>query len=99
MEKEISQNHNVISLDRSNGMLTQAKIRLDQLILADMDYLPFDKDIFHGLYFMQSLHHIGANLGITPEMREKARKWVLKEAIRDLKQGAVVIIQRDPSQN
>jgi hypothetical protein len=99
MEKALSNYFNILGLDRSIGMLTQARNRLALLSQADMNALPFRNDTFSGLYFMQSLHHVGANLDITPEMRNQARKWVLLEAYRVLHRGSIVIIQRDPIQN
>jgi hypothetical protein len=48
---------------------------------------------------MQSLHHVGANLNITPQTREKARRQALSEAVRVIERGPIIIIQRDPSQN
>jgi hypothetical protein len=80
-------------------MLTQAGNRIEYLIQGDMVALPFKNEAFLGLYFMQSFHHVGANLEISPETRDNIRKQVLKEAIRILHYGSLVIIQRDPIQN
>ena len=99
MEKALSNYFNILGLDRSIGMLTQARKRLALLSQGDMNALPFRNATFSGLYFMQSLHHVGANLDITPEMRNQARKYVLMEAYRVLHRGSIVIIQRDPIQN
>lgn len=99
MEHGLSKHHFVIGLDRSLGMLTQARNRIEYLIQGDMVALPFRNGAFGGLYFMQSFHHVGANLKITSEMRDKIRKRVLKEAFRVLHHGSIVIIQRDPIQN
>ena len=48
---------------------------------------------------MQSLHHVGGNLSISPEDRDNARKKAISEATWVVSQGSIVIIQRDPSQN
>lgn len=98
-EQELSKNHHLVGLDRSTGMLHQARGRLLDLGQADMTKMPFENDSFAGVYFMQSLHHVGANLSIRHQMRAQARKQALAEAVRVLKSGPLVIIQRDPSQN
>ncbi len=99
MENALSMHFDVIGLDRSSGMLSQARNRIKSLIQGDMTNLPFDNNSFSGLYFLQSFHHVGANLEITPENRDRARKQVLREALRVLQHGSIVIVQRDPSQN
>jgi ubiquinone/menaquinone biosynthesis C-methylase UbiE len=99
MEKELADHFKVTGLDHSAGMLSQAKNRIIRLVQGNMVALPFKDESFDGLYFMQSLHHVGANLDITLEARTQARKLALKEAIRVLREGTLVIIQRDPAQN
>jgi ubiquinone/menaquinone biosynthesis C-methylase UbiE len=99
MENALAINYHMVGLDRSKGMLTQARTRLDTLVQGDMQFLPFKNNSFSGLYFMQSLHHVGANLEITYQKRTNARKQVLKEAVRVLRSGSIAIIQRDPTQN
>lgn len=89
----------IVGMDRSNGMIGKAKERISNVILGDMTCLPFAKKSFSGVYFMQSLHHVGANLGINPEQRNDVRKSVLKEILGVLNQGPLFIVQRDPSQN
>lgn len=98
-EQALSRQLDIIGLDRSSGMLQQARNRILFLAQGDMAFLPFENRTFAGVYFMQSLHHIGANLEITDQQREQARIHVLKEAMRTLDRGPVVIVQRDPSQN
>lgn len=99
MENAISDNINIFGLDRSDGMLAQARNRIHLLTQGDMKALPYVNGSFNGLYFMQSLHHIGANLDIKPEVRNSVRKVVLREAYQVLNRGSIVIIQRDPLQN
>ena len=98
-ESLLSLTHNIIGLDKSMGMLKIAKERLSKCIMGNMIDLPFNNSEFNGVYFMQSFHHIGANFDISNDERISARKSVLKEALRVLKKGYLVIIQRDPSQN
>ena len=98
-ETELSKHRTVVGLDRSPGMLRHAKTRLKHLVLGDMSRLPFANKTFAGAYFMQSLHHFGANLDISTEARDAARQGVLQEAIRVVHEGAIIIVQRDPSQN
>jgi ubiquinone/menaquinone biosynthesis C-methylase UbiE len=99
LENNLSKHQFVIGLDRSIGMLIQARNRIGHLIQGDMVTLPFKNGIFRGLFFMQSLHHVGANLEIASELRASARKQALREAVRVLHHGSIVIIQRDPVQN
>jgi hypothetical protein len=61
--------------------------------------LPFEDQCFNGVYFIQSLHHVGANLQISERTREENRKRAISEAWRVLWRGSLVIVQRDPSQN
>lgn len=89
----------ILGLDRSIGMIGKAKDRIQNVLLGDMTSLPFAKHQFSGAYFMQSLHHVGANLTIRKNERDLARKTALKEAIRVVHQGPIFIVQRDPSQN
>lgn len=90
---------NVIGLDKSKGMLKISRQRIANCINGDMLNLPFKDHMFDDCYFMQSFHHIGANFDISNDERIKARKQVLTEAMRILKKGHIVIVQRDPSQN
>ena len=98
-ELELSNLFKVIGIDRSNGMLSQAKHRLDNLVQGDMAVLPFPDSFFSGAYFMQSLHHVGANLKISDKERTAARIQALNQAVRTIRSGPVIIVQRDPSQN
>jgi SAM-dependent methyltransferase len=98
-EQALSRQFTVVGLDRSSGMLQQARSRIPLLSQGDMSALPFEGGTFSGVFFMQSLHHIGANLEITNQEREQARIHVLKEALRTLESGPIIIIQRDPKQN
>jgi ubiquinone/menaquinone biosynthesis C-methylase UbiE len=99
LEFELSDHFQVIGIDRSSGMLSQAKRRLKKLVQGDMAALPFPDAAFSGVYFMQSLHHIGANMKISDKERTNARLQVLTEALRTMRSGPIVIVQRDPSQN
>jgi len=99
LECELSKHYQVIGMDLSAGMLTQACERLDNLVLGDMTRMPYKDGCASGVYFMQSLHHIGANRNIHDDDRKKARKEALKEAIRVLDRGPIIIVQRDPTQN
>jgi len=89
----------IFGLDRSIGMLMQARSRVTHLSQGDMTQMPFATNSFGGAYFMQSLHHVGANLKLSSEERTAARKQALQEAIRLVRAGPIGIIQRDPSQN
>jgi SAM-dependent methyltransferase len=86
-------------LDRSEGMLALAKGRIGRCVRGDMATLPFRDGAFSGVFFIQSLHHMGASFALNPEARSDARKGVLREAMRVLSSGPVAIVQRDPSQN
>jgi SAM-dependent methyltransferase len=99
MESALSEYIQVFGLDLSRGMLAQAAGRGIDLVLGNMTQIPFRSGIFSGIYCMQSLHHVGANLDISPDDRVKARYEVLKEARRVIKTGPLIIIQRDPTQN
>jgi len=99
MEQALSESNQIFGLDYSSGMLNQAKKRVVNLIQGDMTRLPFNSESFGGAFFMQSLHHVGANLAIGYEERTQVRKQGLREAIRVIKKGPIIIIQRDPSQN
>jgi SAM-dependent methyltransferase len=89
----------VVGLDRSTGMIQKAKERIDHVLFGDMTAIPFAKSSFSGVYMMQSLHHIGANLGITSIQRNEVRKLVIKDAVDKISNGTLFIVQRDPSQN
>ena len=99
MEFELSREHTIFGLDRSKGMLQQAQLRINKLTQGDMTALPFKDGSFSGGFFMQSLHHVGANQVISSEGREVARRKAIGDALRTIKSGPVIIIQRDPSQN
>jgi ubiquinone/menaquinone biosynthesis C-methylase UbiE len=99
MERALSDCCQVVGLDQSKGMLKQAAKRIPFTIQGDMTVMPFANDVFSGAYFMQSLHHVGANLDIHPKEREKSRKSALSEAIRVVRKGRIIVIQRDPTQN
>lgn len=99
MEEALGIGINVIGLDLSSAMLEQASGRLKDLIQANMIQLPFKDCSSSGVYFMQSLHHVGANLAINPDIRENARRMALKEAHRIIHSGPIIILQRDPIQN
>lgn len=98
-EKELSKNLNIIGFDKSWGMLSYAKDRLRNILSGDMINLPFKNSSFSGVFFIQSLHHLGANLDISSTLRIHAKRTAILEAIRVIKSGQLVIIQRDPSQN
>lgn len=89
----------VVGIDLSFGMLSHANNRISDVALADILALPFPDNTFSGAYFMQSLHHIGANLKISPAEREWKRIQALREAMRVIDRGPLVIVQRDPTQN
>jgi len=89
----------IIGMDRSTGMIRNAKERISNVILGDMTFLPFAKNSFSGAYFMQSLHHVGANLSISEVQRNDIRRKVLRETVDVLNRGSIFIVQRDPSQN
>lgn len=99
MEAALFHYYQVIGVDLSSGMLIQASRKISTLIQGNMIQLPFASSVFSGAYFMQSLHHIGANLNILPEERNYARAQAISEAIRVVKSGRIIIIQRDPLQN
>jgi len=98
-EAILSKSNTIVGIDRSEGMIGIAKERISNAIHGDMTSLPFARKRFSGAYFMQSLHHVGANLKISTSDRDFARKKALKEAVRVVKQGPIFIVQRDPSQN
>ena len=98
-EAILSKKRRVLGLDRSAGMIAKAKERISEAVFGDMISLPFARRSFAGVCFMQSLHHMGANLYLSAEQRNTARQRVLKEAVEVVKQGPIFIIQRDPSQN
>ena len=89
----------VVGLDKSERMLRIARSRVERCVHADMVDLPFDDGRFDGVYFVHSLHHVGATLSISQTERDEARKTALREASRVLKEGPIAIVQRDPSQN
>ena len=51
--------HSVVSIDRSFGLLKEHKMRGgDWLLSADMEFLPFPENRFHGVWACASLLHI-----------------------------------------
>ena len=98
-EEAVFGGRSVVGVDRSREMLRIARKRIPKCVQADMTSLPFADRMFDGVCFVQSLHHVGANLNITPQEREEARKTALREAYRVLRSGPIAIVQRDPSQN
>ena len=89
----------IVGLDLSMGMLSIAKVRVRDLTCGNMVSLPFSDRVFEGAYFIQSFHHVGANLQIRSSARERSRKQVIAEVVRVLERGPLVIVQRDPTQN
>jgi len=89
----------IVGLDLSLGMLSIARKRVRDLTCGDMVNMPFPDQAFNGVYFIQSLHHVGANLQISSRDRERSRKQVISEVIRVMEKGPVLIAQRDPMQN
>ena len=73
-ETILSEKHTIMGLDRSRGMLIRAGERIQTVLQGDMVHLPFADRSFSGAYFMQSLHHVGANLEISNVNRETARR-------------------------
>ena len=99
MEYLLLKNFRIIGLDRSTGMLQQAKKRISFLTQGDMVTLPFENNAFSGAYLMQSLHHVGANLSISTEERASTRFHVIRDVLRTIDKGKIIVIQRDPTQN
>ena len=97
-EEALFDGRGVVGLDRSSAMLRMARTRVEHCVEGDIVRLPFADSIFEGVYFVQSLHHVGANLSIKPSERDELRKTALAEAVRVLRKGPVAIVQRDPSQ-
>jgi SAM-dependent methyltransferase len=98
-EEAFRNGKNIIGLDKSIRMLNLAKKRINYCINGNMLNLPFKDNAFDGVFFMQSLHHLGANFEISIKERNHVRKLALREAVRVLKKGYLLIIQRDPIQN
>ena len=98
-EAILSEKIEIIGLDKSQEMVSKAKERILNVTRGDMTGLPYVNSSFSGAYFMQSLHHVGANLSISTQERSSARQRALKEAIRVVHKGPIFIVQRDPSQN
>lgn len=98
-EEAVFDGKGVVGLDRSEEMLRIAEGRMEECVHGDMLNLPFEDGIFNGVYFVQSLHHVGANLEMEEPERVAARRRALGEAFRVLKQGPMAIVQRDPTQN
>jgi ubiquinone/menaquinone biosynthesis C-methylase UbiE len=98
-EAILSKKMRIVGIDKSEGMLRKAKERIDNVVLADMTALPFRKGSFSGAYYVQSLHHVGANLSIDNEQRTTVRITALREASRVVSRGSILLVQRDPTQN
>jgi SAM-dependent methyltransferase len=98
-EAILSEKFKIVGIDRSDAMIRKAIERIPNAILGDMTSLPFPKNSFLGAYFMQSLHHVGANLNIGMHQRNESRRNVLQQTLDLIGHGPVFIIQRDPSQN
>jgi len=73
---------NVIGIDASIGMIGQARTKSPalQLVHGNVMSLPFDSQIFDGVFTIQVLHHI------------KNKQVFLKEAYRVLRKGAYIAI-------
>ena len=97
-EEALFHGRGVIGLDRSSAMLRMARARVEHCVEGYIVRLPFADSIFEGVYFVQSLHHVGANLSINPSDRDELRKTALAEAVRVLRKGPLAIVQRDSSQ-
>lgn len=95
----LAEKFEIVGVDRSNAMIRKAIERIPTVILGDMTSLPFAKNSFLGAYFMQSLHHVGANLNIGMHQRNDSRRKVLQQTLGLISHGPIFIIQRDPSQN
>jgi SAM-dependent methyltransferase len=98
-ESILSEKFEIVGMDRSNAMIHKARERILNAILGDMTSFPFAENSFLGAYFMQSLHHVGANLNISMQQRNDSRRKVLQQTIGLISRGPIFIIQRDPSQN
>ena len=98
-EAILSEKFKLVGVDRSDAMIRKAIERIPNAILGDMTSLPFPKNSFLGAYFMQSLHHVGANMNIGMHQRNDSRRIVLQQTLNLISHGPVFIIQRDPSQN
>lgn len=89
----------IVGLDLSEGMIKIAKTKISEVVKGNMQDMPFNNRRFHGVYFMQSFHHLGANFNISSKERTFARQMAINEAHRVLHSGNIAIIQRDPIQN
>ncbi len=98
-EQALRERFRIIGVDRSEGMLGFAKDRMEDCIRADMSQLPFEDCTFHAVYYVHSLHHLGANFTISPSERDEARVAALREAVRVMRSGPLSIVQRDHCQN
>ncbi len=98
-EKAVFKGQGVVGLDLSQGMLDIATSRIAEVVCGDMVSLPFPDSNFSGAYFVQSLHHVGANTTTPQRERDILRLKAIAEAVRVVKSGPVAIVQRDPEQN
>jgi len=89
----------IVGLDNSKKMLEIAAKRIGKYIFGNMVDMPFDDNTFGCIYYIQSLHHCGANFEISQEERTHLRIKALEEAYRVLESGPIVIVQRNPTQN
>jgi SAM-dependent methyltransferase len=98
-EGMLSEKFEIVGIDRSKAMIHKAMGRMSNAVVGDMTSLPFVKNSFLGAYFMQSLHHVGANLKIGVDQRNDSRINVLRQTLDLISHGPIFIIQRDPTQN
>jgi SAM-dependent methyltransferase len=98
-EALLGEKFEIVGIDRSNTMIRKTVERITNAVLGDMTSLPFVQNCFMGAYFMQSLHHVGANLNINADQRNDSRRKVLKQTLDSIRLGPIFIIQRDPAQN
>lgn len=89
----------IVGLDQSSSMLRIAESRVARAVLGDMMHMPFSNNKFDAVYFVQSLHHVGGNVGIASAERQRARRQAVLEAARVLRAGPIAIVQSDPAQN
>jgi SAM-dependent methyltransferase len=98
-ERAVFHGRGVIGLDLSPAMLEIAASRIAEVKQGDMVALPFPDASFAGAYFVQSLHHVGANTKIPRQDRVALRAKAIAEAARVVNVGPIAVIQRDPEQN
>lgn len=98
-EEAVFEGRGVVGLDQSEGMLHVAQSRLSRVVKGNMVSLPFEDASFSGAYFVQSLHHVGANAMASAHDRTAMRTKAIAEAVRVVAEGPIAVVQRDPSQN